>query len=129
VAELEREITLLSEAGCKVVLVSFGTPHGSATWLAKNGYILDMFVDTERALYRLLGQGRRCWANIPAIKYAAVMGLHGREMPPLINGDVHDDLQMGGNITISSANSEVMMAFAQSGVTDRPSVKQILEKI
>ena len=128
-ARLEEEITLLTQAGCKVILVSFGTPQGCMTWLAKYGYQLDMFCDQDRMLYTMLGQARHCWANIATVKYATVMEIEGRVMPALVQGDVQDDLQMGGNITVRSADRKVVMAYAQAGVTDRPSVNQILEKI
>jgi len=129
VAKLEQEVTLLAEAGCKVILVSFGTPQGCLTWLDKYGFQLDMFCDQGRVLYNMLGQARHCWANIATVKYATVMGIQGRAMPALVQGDVQDDLQMGGNITVRLADRKVVMAYAQAGVTDRPSVKQILEKL
>jgi len=130
VAKLEREITLLSEAGCKVVLVSFGTTRASNTWLAETSSQLDMFVDAEKSLYKMLGQVRSTSQvyNIDTIKYVAVMNIHGQDLPALIEGDVQDDLQMGGNMTIKCKTKEVVMAYPSKGATDRPSVKQILKK-
>jgi len=109
--------------------VSFGSQQASTIWLSKYGYQLDIYVDTDRVLYKMLGQGRRCWANIDTIKYATVMDIQGRDMPALIDGDDQDDLQMGGNITIRCSNSQIIMAYPQRGVTDRPSVGRILQKL
>ena len=130
-AKLEKEITILSEAGCKVVLVSFGTARASNTWLAETKSQLEMFVDGEKALYKMLGQVRSTSQvyNINTIKYVAVMNIHGQDLPALIDGDVQDDLQMGGNMTIRCKSREVVMAYPSKGATDRPSVKQIMEKL
>ena len=134
-AKLEREISLLSEAGCKVALVSFSSTEAANTWLAETGSELDMFVDTDRSLYKMLGLVRSHSQvyNTDTIKYVAVMFIHGRDLPAPIEEDVADDVQMGGNLTIRCEDGEVMMAFSQMfpsrGITDRPSVKNILKKL
>jgi len=124
-------MTLLSEAGCKVALVSFGTTQASNTWLSETNSQLDMYVDAERTLYKMLGQVRSTSQvyNTDTIKYVAVMNIHGKDLPALIDGDVQDDLQMGGNLTIKCSTGEVIMAYPSAGATDRPSIKQILKKI
>jgi len=131
VAKLEKELTLLSEAGCKVALVSFGTTQSSTSWLAETGSNLDMYVDKDRALYKMLGQVRSTSQvyNIDTIKYVAIMNIHGRDLPALIDDDVHDDLQMGGNMTIRCDDAKMIMPYPSKGATDRPTVLQILKKI
>jgi len=111
--------------------VSFGTPQASTSWLSETGSQLDMYVDKNRSLYKMLGQVRSTSQvyNMDTIKYVAVMNIHGRDLPALIDEDVQDDLQMGGNITISCKDSKLVMAYPSSGATDRPTVKQILRKI
>ena len=85
VAKLEKEITLLSEAGCKVALVSFGTPQSSTSWLSLTGSQLDMYVDKDRSLYKMLGQVRSTSQvyNTDTIKYVTVMNIHGKDLPVL----------------------------------------------
>jgi len=131
VADVEKELRLLSQAGCKVVLVSFGSTQASSTWLSKTGSKLDMYVDEDRALYKMLGQGRSVSQvyNTNTIKYVAFMNIHGRDLPALIDDDVHDDLQMGGNITISCDDAKLVMSYPSRGATNRPSIKEILKKI
>lgn len=134
-AKLEREISLLSEAGCKVALVSFSSPEAANTWLTETSSQLDMFVDSERSLYKMLGLVRSHSQvyNTDTIKYIAAMFIHGRDLPAPIEGDVQDDVQLGGNLTIRCQDGEVLMASSQMnpsrGITGRPSVKNILKKL
>ena len=111
--------------------MSFGTTQGSNTWLAETGSQLEMYVDAEKSLYKMLGQGRSTSQvyNTNTIKFVAVMFIHGRDLPALIDGDVQDGLQMGGNITIGCRDGNVVMAYPSNGITDRPLVKKILEKL
>jgi len=131
VAAVEKEISRLSEAGCKVVLISFGTPQGSKAWLQETGSGLDMYVDSRRSLYNMMGQGRSTSMvyNIDTIKYVAVMNIHGEELPALIEDDVHDDLQMGGNLTIRCNDAKLMMVYPSSGAVDRPSVDSLVDAL
>jgi len=131
VACLEKDISLLEKAGCKVALVTFGTPKAAKVWLSEIGSNLEMYVDKDRVLYKMLGQGRSTSMvyNIDTVKYVAIMNIHGKELLPLIEDDIHDDLQMGGNITIKCASSKVKMAYPSKGAIDRPSIHQILQKL
>jgi len=90
-----------------------------------------MYVDKDRILYKMLGQVRSVSQvyNIDTIKYVAVMNIHGRSLPSLIDEDVQDDLQMGGNMTIRCDDASLVMAYPSKGATDRPTVKMILNKI
>lgn len=111
--------------------MSFGTTQASNTWLSETNSQLDMYVDADRTLYKMLGQVRSTSQvyNTDTIKYVAVMNIHGKDLPSLIDGDVQDDLQMGGNLTITCSTGEVIMAYPSKGATDRPSIQQILKKI
>ena len=102
VAKLEKELTLLSEAGCKVALVSFGT-----TQVGKINMICTVF--HFLVVWDWIWTGHVCWqGQVPlqdvgpgplyisgvhdTIKYVAVMNIHGRDLPSLIDDDNKNSL-------------------------------------
>jgi len=121
---------LFDEAGCKVVIVSFGTSQGAESWLRETGTSLDLYLDPDRRVYSLFGLDRsvsKVW-RISTIQYYAAQKCQGRKLPQAISGNEDDPLQMGGDFTIDK-NLKRVMCHPSSSPTDRPSVEQILQAL
>jgi peroxiredoxin len=58
VANIEKNIAMFNNVGCRVVVVSFGTAKGGEGWLNATGCKLDMFLDSDRNLYQAVGLHR-----------------------------------------------------------------------
>jgi len=131
VANIEKNIAMFNNVGCRVVVVSFGTAKGGEGWLNATGCQLDMFLDSERNLYQAVGLHRsvvKVW-NISVINYYAQQIASGRELPSAVQGVEDDPLQMGGDFTINCSSNILVMSYPSSKSTDRPSIEYILDKI
>jgi len=130
VSRVEQNINLFSEAGCKVVVVSFGASKGAEKWLEETGSGLDMYLDTERHIYSLVGLGRsvaKVW-SMATVRYYAEQKAGGRALPTAL-ADVEDDpLQMGGDFTLDT-QMKIVMAYPSKTPKDRPSVQHILRRL
>jgi len=129
VAGIEEQLQLFNSAGCKVCVVSFGTPQGAAGWLSDTGCTLDMFLDTERRLYNTVGLHRsvsKVW-NMATMHYYAGMVAQGRKLPSAIEGVEDDPLQMGGDFTFRCSDQVMVMAHPSKNPKDRPDIEKILQ--
>jgi len=117
----------VSKAGARVVVVSFGSPKGSAHWLSETKCKLEMFLDQERSLYRAFGLKRslaKVW-SMPMIHIYAEK-IVGGEIFPESKDDDDDPLQMGGDFTITRSG-RIVLSHKSSNPYDRPSLRQILD--
>jgi len=130
VAKVEEELHMFASAGCKVVVVSFGTSQGAQNWLEQTKTGLNLYLDPTRALYSKFGLARsvmKVW-NMKTIHYYASQKAQGRQLPTALAGVEDDPLQMGGDFTINR-NLELVMSYACKTPSDRPSVQHILSKL
>jgi len=128
VASIERNLDRFSIAGCRVVVVSFGSTQGAERWLKETGCELDVYLDPERKLYSLVGLGRsvyKVW-NISTLRFYAQEIAKGVKPPEAFSGD--DFLQMGGDFTMDS-QLKLVMSYPSKDPSDRVSIDTILKKI
>jgi len=129
VTSLERELDRLTQAGVRVVVVSFGNMEGARDWLATTGCSLSMYLDTDRKVYRELGLHRsiaKVW-NMNTVHYYASQISSGRKLPAVVGEE--DPLQMGGDFTLCCRDGSLVMCHPSSHPMDRPSLTHILHRV
>lgn len=127
-ASIEKNIEKFSVAGCKVVVVSFGSAEGAQRWLKETGCELDVYLDPERKLYSLVGLGRsvyKVW-NIGTLRFYAQEIAKGVKPPEAFAGD--DFLQMGGDFTLDK-ELKMVLSYPSKDPSDRVSIDNILGKM
>jgi len=131
VTSLERDLDRVTQAGIRVVVVSFGNMQGARDWLATTGCSLSMYLDTDRKLYRDLGLHRsiaKVW-NMSTVHYYASELSSGRKLPQVVGGEEDDPLQMGGDFTVLCRDGSLVMCHPSSHPMDRPDLTHILHKV
>lgn len=129
-AKLEQDLHLFTSAGCRVVVVSFGSSMGAENWLEQTKTGLSLYLDPNRKLYSKFGLARSVMKvyNMDTIHYYAQQKAQGRQLPTTLSGLEDDPLQMGGDFTISR-DLKLIMSYACSTPSDRPSIQHILSKL
>lgn len=130
-AGIEKELNSFTQAGCKVIVISFGSQKGGKGWLEATGCNLDLYLDQPRQLYQTVGLHRsvvKVW-NVSVINYYASQKASGRQLPKSIEGVEDDPLQMGGDFTVNCLERKLVLSHPSSNPTDRPSIEKILNKM
>jgi len=127
---VEEQIKLFSDAGCRLVIVSFGSVQGAEKWKSETKTSLDLFLDPDRILYGMFGLGRsvsKVW-GMNSIQYYGAQIAQGRQLPSALTGVEDDPLQMGGDFTMDS-DLKLVFSHPSTESTDRPTVDQILQHL
>ncbi|XP_035825281.1 uncharacterized protein LOC118477121 [Aplysia californica] len=104
----------ISEAGGRILMVSFGERHGALKWLEETQCPYDMVLDGKRTVW-----------SIACMVYYAEQLVAGRELPkPFEN--VHDDPQQMGGDFVLDRQGVIKLSYPSKTSSDRPSVDQLL---
>lgn len=127
IVQREQELT---QAGLKILIVSFGEERGAENWLKETQCPFDMVLDSERNIYKAFGLERsvsRVW-SIACMVYYTEQLLLGRDLPkPMEN--VHDDPQQMGGDFILDKQGVLKMVYRSKYSSDRPTVDHLLKTI
>lgn len=111
---------------CKVIIISYGNAEAVAKWKEETKCPFVVCCDPDRKLYDMFGLEqsiKRVWNSETICSYAA-MKVAGERLP-LMNSD-DDPHQMGGDFILDD-NGSVVLHYASTVPSDRPSIEKLLE--
>jgi len=123
-------MNVFNQAGCKVIVLSFGSNKGAEAWLRDTGTHLQLYLDPERRVYASLGLGRsvsKVW-GMATIHYYAAQKAQGRELPQAVTGVEDDPLQMGGDFAVDRA-LRIVLSHPSTSPTDRVPLPNVLRSL
>lgn len=129
-AKLEESDKLFKQAGCKVIVLSFGSSKGAEAWLQETGTSIELFLDPDRQVYAFFGLDRsvsKVW-SISTIHYYAAQKAQGRNLPRSVSGVEDDPLQMGGDFTLDRS-LRIVLSHPSTSPTDRVSIEDVVRNL
>lgn len=124
--QLHREKKRFARQNTQVLLLGFDSPRRVQGWLQRTGVTFPFLLDPEREVYRAYGLERsilRSWSLRNLWSYVRAV-FRGGSLPRI----GADPNQLGGDFLVSR-EGEVVWAYYGQDPVDRPTVKEILERI
>lgn len=111
---------------CKIAVISYGNAEAITKWKEETRCPFAVYRDPDRTLYDMFGLEqsiKRVWNQETICSYAA-MKVAGKKLPLMCSDD--DPHQMGGDFILDNDGS-VLLHYASTVPSDRPSIEKLLE--